>query len=349
LTESDKLDLSNPIAPVMPVNASKAVQDFSRLTPSKKPIAVVLKPCEIRALVELIKLKQANIENILIIGVDCAGTYAINDHSKGDHDTQSIIESYKNQSENENLRSACTACEHFTPSLADITIGLYGLDLNKDYLVGLHTKQAIKILEPLRLSFEDLGRESEKKSIDKDLEKGSKNKKLTKGPKELKQLQIRTNAIEELKKLRNDHISKFLSETEMRIKGLDKFLVELSSCINCHNCMTVCPICYCKECFFDSPTFDLESEKIFKMAEFKGALRLPSNMFLFHVTRFNHMVLSCVACGMCEQGCPADIPLLSIYKTVGTNAQRVFDYEPGRSLEEEIPILTFEEDELEPK
>jgi formate dehydrogenase subunit beta len=52
---------------------------------------------------------------------------------------------------------------------------------------------------------------------------------------------------------------------------------------------------------------------------------------------------------MCEQGCPADIPLLSIYKTVGKNAQKVFDYEPGRSLEEDIPILTFKEDELEPR
>jgi formate dehydrogenase subunit beta len=113
--------------------------------------------------------------------------------------------------------------------------------------------------------------------------------------------------------------------------------------------MTVCPICYCKECFFESPTFDLESDKYFQMAEHKGALRLPSNMTLFHITRFNHMVLSCVACGMCEQGCPADIPLLSIYKAVGKNAQTVFDYEPGRSLEEEIPILTFKEDELEPR
>jgi formate dehydrogenase subunit beta len=52
---------------------------------------------------------------------------------------------------------------------------------------------------------------------------------------------------------------------------------------------------------------------------------------------------------MCEQGCPANIKLLSIYKTVGKRAQKIFDYEPGRSLDEEIPILTFEEDELEPK
>ena len=137
--------------------------------------------------------------------------------------------------------------------------------------------------------------------------------------------------------------------THEQIHGLEKFMSVLSGCINCRNCMTVCPICYCKECFFESPTFDLEPEKYFKLAEPKGATRLPGNVFLFHVTRFNHMVLSCVACGMCEQACPAEIPLLGIYKTVGSKAQKVFDYEPGIDLDQEIPILTFQEEELEPR
>ena len=76
---------------------------------------------------------------------------------------------------------------------------------------------------------------------------------------------------------------------------------------------------------------------------------MPIDMFLYHLGRFNHMVLSCVACGMCEQGCPVGIPLLKIYKTVGLNAQKVFEYVPGRNVEEPIPVLTFKEEELEPR
>ena len=57
ITDPSRLSSANPLAPVMPVNGSKAVMDFTRLTPSQQMVAVVLKPCEIRALVELEKLK----------------------------------------------------------------------------------------------------------------------------------------------------------------------------------------------------------------------------------------------------------------------------------------------------
>jgi formate dehydrogenase subunit beta len=294
--------------------------DFARLTPSRKLVAVVLKPCEIRALVELVKLKQVNIDNLLIIGIDCPGTFSAKTYD-GNGEI-ALIEIFKTLKDLPELRSACSACEQFIPGYADIVIGLYGLDTKKKFLIGVNSTLGLDSIEALNLDFEN--------KIDKLLEQ-------------------RKAAIEKLLGTREMNAKDMVERTEKEIKGVNNFMSVLSSCINCHNCMTVCPICYCKECFFESPTFDLESDKYLQMAEHKGALRLPSNMFLFHVTRFNHMVLSCVACGMCEQGCPVDIPLLSIYKTVGKNAQKVFDYEPGRSLEEDIPILTFKEDELEPR
>ncbi len=335
ITTAKRLDTANAIAPFMPLNASKAVQDYSRLTISPQIVAVVLKPCESRALVELVKLKQANIENLIIIGVDCPGTYPINisnisstskvgvkNRKNETYDTESLIGCFNSLKDNHEQRSACEVCEYFSPIYSDLTIGLFGQDLKKNFLLNINSPKGFEIVEPLKLKFDE---------------------------KAVKEQQNRLDAINKLRTNRKKNIQHLISETEARIKGLDNFLNELSCCINCHDCMTVCPICYCKECFFESPTFDLESEKYFQLAQYKGALRLPSNMFLFHVTRFNHMVLSCVACGMCEQGCPANIPLLSIYKTVGLNAQKLFDYEPGRNLEEEIPVLTFEEDELEPR
>ena len=85
------------------------------------------------------------------------------------------------------------------------------------------------------------------------------------------------------------------------------------------------------------------------MSERKGMIKMPTDTLLFHITRFAHMVTSCVACGMCEQACPSGIPLLSIYKAVGLNAQGEFDYVPGRDLDEEMPLTTFKEEELQPR
>jgi len=59
------------------------------------------------------------------------------------------------------------------------------------------------------------------------------------------------------------------------------------------------------------------------------------------------MATSCTGCGLCEQACPVNIPLLKLFKLVGCNVQLVFEYEPGRELEEPLPLTTFKEVELE--
>jgi formate dehydrogenase subunit beta len=78
----------------------------------------------------------------------------------------------------------------------------------------------------------------------------------------------------------------------------------------------------------------------------KGAARMPSDTLLFQLTRMNHMVSSCVGCGMCESACPSDLPLALIFRAVGQRVQQLFDYSPGRSLEDELPVATFKEDEF---
>jgi formate dehydrogenase subunit beta len=65
------------------------------------------------------------------------------------------------------------------------------------------------------------------------------------------------------------------------------------------------------------------------------------------MTRLAHVGISCVGCGSCEDACPVNIPLGIIFKQVGEDVQGVFDYVPGRTLEEEIPLKTFETEEYE--
>jgi len=39
--------------------------------------------------------------------------------------------------------------------------------------------------------------------------------------------------------------------------------------------------------------------------------------------------------------------VFSIFRMVGDRVQKVFDYVPGRSLDEELPLSTFKEEELQ--
>ena len=88
------------------------------------------------------------------------------------------------------------------------------------------------------------------------------------------------------------------------------------------------------------------SERYLRRAQKKGQIKMPVDTVLYHLTKMNHMASSCVACGLCEQACPMDIPLGRIYSRVGRHVQALFDYVPGRSLDEELPVTTFKEEEL---
>ncbi len=274
------------------------------------PIAVVLRACEIRALVELVKLQQASMDPFLIVGVDCWGTYSVQDYAAKVSQDSSVTADFLKQvtagSLPEELRGACRGCQYPVPTYADLAIQLIGEDINQEIRLQAQTEKGKEIFNALGL---EVTPESDK----------------------------RKKAVDKLKEAKKDSAEQ---------DQLD-FLEMISSlCINCHNCRAVCPICYCKQCVFDGEVFKYPLEKYLNWSGKKGVLGMPPDKLLFHLTRMSHVATSCVGCGQCEAACPNGIELGRIYQKISAAAQEALGYEAGRSLDEELPLTTFREDEL---
>lgn len=308
VSKTEMLKSANPLAPFMTRNTAQIVADMTKISPSKKKIGVVLRSCELRALIELVKLKQANLDNLILIGIDCYGTYKITDYQKYQQN---------NGSDGLTFRKACRVCEYPAPSNADITVGYFGLD-DADVLIETGSPKGEEILKDIGFSA----------SGEADASR-------------------RQKAISDLTVQRTAARDKFFEQLGKEIAGMEKLPETLAACVNCHNCRVMCPICYCRECLFDSPTFEWEADKYTGWAERKGAFKMPADTLLYHLTRLNHMVTSCVGCGMCSEACPNDVPVFDIFKLVGNRVQKEFNYVPGRNLEEEPPLTVFKEEELE--
>jgi formate dehydrogenase subunit beta len=273
---------------------------------------VVLRPCELRALVELVKLQQASLDDLVTIGVDCVGTYDVPAYLEKRLETgdQKLWrELYDNlQSPISGLRDACQMCEKPHVEQADITFELFeGVDAG----ISIDLRDEIAEKLALRPSAPSTAREET--------------------------IERTVAARTEVRDARFAEMQKLLDE-----EGIESVL---ATCVRCHNCMTVCPICYCKTCLFKSPTFDHEPMQYLAWARRKGAYRLPADTMLFHLTRLNHMVLSCVGCGMCTSNCPADLPVGRVFRTIGQQVQTAFGYEPGHGIDDPLPLVTFHENE----
>jgi formate dehydrogenase (coenzyme F420) beta subunit len=307
------LEGADAFAGVMPSNAGAAVAAMTGVEAFPEPTAAFLRPCESRALVELAKLKQANLGNLLIVGTDCPGTVPVKEYADrvGKAGAEADL-ARRLAGGAEGLRDACKGCLVPSAPVADLRLALYGA-AGRLWLEGV-TEAGRKAAAALGYS------------------------------------PVVPNGRDAALASERDRRARFRKEAEeavlAKVQGKDALLAFLQRCIGCHNCRTVCPVCYCKECFFDSPTFEIEAAKFLGWAKARGALRVPADTLLFHLTRMNHMAHSCVACGMCTQACPSLIEVGALFSAIGGRVQALFRYEPGRSLEDEIPLATFREDEL---
>ncbi len=310
VTDPGKIESSSAgaiFAPSFSVNAAGIVKGWT----IENKVALVAKPCEIRAAVELVKLNQMDKNSLLLISVDCSGTfenqvYAEHRDDIGDWVDGAKIEELKGKGIE--IREACKICRNRLADVGDIGISRQGGE--KVLIAGL-TKMGEAALTALELPLED-----------KDMERKDEKAKI----------------VEEAEK-NEEALPKISSPEE-----LDEFLKD---CIVCKNCRDVCPVCYCKECFFDQPLGNPAGGDLLNLSELRGAIGVPTNRLFYHLTRVYHVSATCVGCGACADACPKEIPLTRYYPVITRKVQEMFDYEPGRDIEEPIPFTTYEEEELE--
>ena len=321
VTDANRLALANPLLPVMPINNARAV---SALTGKRTParLGVVLRPCEIRALIELVKLQQANLEDVILIGLDCPGTYDLAEYQASPADQRIQLSDYlaaASQGETlpgpPSLRLACQMCVQPVPGQADIHLHFIGVDALQGILVTLKDEGAL-----VAGGFAALKGQNRSKPVE-------------------------TTAVEKLISTRRQVRDRELAAMRARMNANGGIASIFAACIRCHNCMTACPICYCKTCLFRTAAFDHTPEAYLRAASRKGAQRMLSDTLLFQMTRLNHMTTSCVSCGMCSAACPSDIPVGTLFSAIGEQVQAAFGYKPGHDAAEPLPLVAFQADE----
>lgn len=317
LTEID------PLAPAFFLNGARMVSRLSRKSMGQK-IAVVLRPCEIRAFIELVKLKQGAMDEILIMGLDCQGAYRNSDYRRfaSDGPDSSTLKFFfgalsgsPSVMEGIDLTNACQACEHPIPSGADIAVGFLGISPLNHLLVQGQSLKGEEMLARLDL---------EETSVPAS----------------------RSEAIEALVSTRFHARDRLFDQTREATNTLEKLTVYLAGCVNCYNCRVACPVCYCRECVFTTDVFDHEPFQYLQWALRKGEIKMPTDTVFYHLTRLVHMSTACVGCGQCSNACPSEIPLTELFRATAIRTQRAFDYEAGKDPDAPPPMTVFREHEF---
>jgi formate dehydrogenase subunit beta len=313
--------------PSLAKNVKKYLDTYNR------KVAVVCKSCDARALVELGKINQVNIDNILMIGLNCSGTLAPLPHIKmleaegidpytligeeiddsaltldfqdGD---QRVYDLDELEQRGLGRRANCRRCEIPVPRMADLACGKWGLEPERgdNTVIEVCSEKGKQLLDTAAAA----GIIELQKAKDQQVEKRER---------------------EERKKVD----SALLQQTEDFATPEEKFywFNELDRCIKCYSCRDVCPLCHCKRCVLERDVPETVE---------KGVVPPP---FTFGAIRLLHVAAYCVNCGQCEDVCSSDIPLSKLAHNLSRVAGTLFHYHPGEDRRAPLPYSDIPEEE----
>jgi len=324
VSDAGQLGAIDPLAPAFALNAAKVVSQLTR-KPSGQRLAVMLRPCEIRAFIELVKLHQGALEELLIIGSDCLGAMSNTDYlafgaEAGPASTsqfyQQILEHPDQDPEELPLAAACRACDQPLAEGADLALWLVGVDTANQILLQAQTAKGEEALDALALPS-------------------------AQAP------EGRDDLVAAWIGQRTAYRDQMFEQTRSATDSAARLSAYFSACVNCYNCRVACPVCYCRECVFVTDVFQYEPFQYLNWSRRKGALKLPGDTVFYHLTRLAHMSTACVGCGQCSNACPNDIPVMEVFRLIAHGTQAAFEYHPGADVDEKPPLTEFYEKEFE--
>ena len=284
-------------------------------------IAMTVKGCDMMAMYELAKRQQINLDNVIMIGVNCGGTVSpvtarkmITEKFGVDPDTvhkeeidkgQFIIEyegGHKGISIDEleeqgyGRRSNCRRCKLKVPRQADLACGNWGV-------IGDKAGKA---------TFVEVCSDKGAALLDAAVKAGVLK---TEAPNP-KGLEIRGKVEGAMLKLGEKWRKKDFAALSADPWGIIK--KETARCIKCYSCIENCPVC-----------FPVEENLKGKQYMVKPGEVPPNPMF--HLRRFAHISDACVNCGQCEELCAMDIPLAKFSHAIRVEADAEFEPKLGKS------------------
>jgi formate dehydrogenase subunit beta len=301
-------------------------------------IAVTVKPCDAKAIIELTKRIQINIDNLLLIGLNCTGTlspakaktmlkleFEVDpaDVVAEDIEEDRLIIKLKDGTQKErNLteleergygrRENCRRCETNIPIMTDIACGEWGASDEDTTFIEACSQKGRDLIEAAV------------------------------GAGYISVVPAGADAIEDRKKKDEAAVSRaqqwqerdFATLKEMGTDGrFDYWFGQFSHCIKCYGCRDACPICYCKDCYLEADRGLLPPGEV------------PPDI-MFPMIRITHVMDSCVNCGQCQDACTMELPLSRLIFLLNRELAHIFKYEPGMEVSERPPLRTITDQEL---
>jgi len=301
IIDPEQLSLVNPFKPVMSINTARMVPPLLS-EHSNTRLGAILRPCELRALIEMTKHSPIALENLLTISIDCLGTFSPEEYRWRARRKESITrEALPDTMSQETLqfarqggitayrfRPACQVCESPGAQGADLNIKVIGLPVRQMLLLETRDEDAT----------ERLGVSSIIDSVP-----------------ELQIIQQNERTLAKAVERHRRSMERITQSLgEILPQGVEELITQLENCGSCQACMNVCPICS-----IDAPRRDKEGH--------------------YSKESVIRWLVSCAGCGMCEQACPNHLPLSTIFGYIRNKLDEELDYTPGQSTEELLPVL----------
>ncbi len=300
-------------------------------------LAVTVKGCDAMGIYELAKRNQVNLDNLLLIGVNCGGSVSPvsarkmirekfgvdpDDVVKEEIDKGQFIIVTKDgqhkgismdelEEEGFGRRSNCRRCKMKIPRQADLACGNWGV-------IGDKAGKA---------TFVEVCSDKGADLLDKAMKAGA----VATQAANPKGIEIRGKVEGAMLKLGDKWRARYFGELGEGKERLQKIMEDSSRCTKCYACIENCPICYCVECSTKKPYLVPP-----------GVLPVP---FMFHLIRYAHVADSCVNCGQCEENCPMEIANSLYMHSLQVDMEKMFGHVPGVNLD--LPVLALVEERAE--